>query len=224
MAQPTYQFSVDISEDGGTLYLNDETGDYAVDNAGGYGAPNTERTDLALILISKYKASSGAEQVIPSGYDPESVVQWVMPNIESDGHYEMKVYTVARSGTEGGPTTNLFRWDFSTNLLERYNGSTWVTSPADANGVFTELETYDAPHQIVDYPVLVKLWRALNNVNKLNILGSKTNPRTTLREAIYDTTNMIDGVIAMFAEGNFSQAQEAVEKYDSRATTILSWT
>lgn len=224
MAAPTYQFSVDIAEDGGTLYLNDETGNYAVENPGGYGAPNTPRTDLALILTSKYKALSGPTGLTVSGYDPETVAQWIMPGITLDGHHEMKVYTIARSGTEGGPTANLFRWDYSTNLLERYNGSIWVTSPADVNGVYTELETYDAPHQTVDYPVLVKIWMALNNVNKLNIIGSKTNKRTDLKEAIFDTTNMIEGVIAYFAEGNFAQAQEAVEKYRSRAETILSWT
>lgn len=223
MAQPTYQFSVDVSQDGATLYLNDETGDYSVDNPGGYGAPNTARSDLALIVIAKYKATAADSSITVSGYDPESVTQWIMPGLTLDGHYEMKVYQVAKSGTEGAPTTNLFRWDFATNLLERYNGSGWVTSPATA-GVYTELETYDAPHTTVDYPLLVKLWRALNNLNKLNILGSKTNPRTTIREAVYDTQIMIDGVIAMFAEGNYSQAQEAVEKYDSRATTILSWT
>lgn len=224
MAEPIYTFQVSQSDDGGTIYLSDITGDYNVStNPGGYGAPNTARTDLALILIVNYKAIAGDESIAVSGYDPEVVTQWTMPNITKDGHYEFKVYQVPRSGTEGAPVSGMFRWDFATNLLERYNGSTWVTSAA-VDGIYVELEQYDRPHTTVNYPILYDLWMANNNINKLYILGSKTTARADLQKAIFDTKTMMSGVIAIFAEGNYQQAQENIEKYQSRVDALIALT
>lgn len=206
------------------LYLDDLTGSYNVTtNPGGYGAPNTERTDLALILIAKYKAIAADDYLTISSYDPEIVTEWTMPSITRDGHYEFKVYSVPKSGTEGSPVSGMFRWDFATDLLERYNGSTWVTSSA-TDGVYLELETYDFDHVTVDYPVLGLMMIALNNANKLGITGCKSQSRSDIEKIIMDTTNMLNGSLALFAEGSYSQAQENIEKYQSRVDQITALT
>jgi hypothetical protein len=228
MAAPAYNFQTLQSPDAGTLYVNDITGAFSA-NGTGYGGSNTSRLNLALIMLAKYKPLSGDVRLTVSAYDPEGtsetqVSQWVIPSISTynDGHFEFNIYQVPKSGTEGTAVAGLFRWDYATNLLERYTGAAWVTSPATNGNQYLELETYDRPHTTVDYPVLSDMWIALNNLNKLSILGCKTESRSDIQKAIMETTNMLNGTISLFAEGAFSQAQENVEKYQSRVEYLLS--
>lgn len=212
-------FQVTESQDGTIVYVNDETGDYdASSNTGGYGAPNTERTDLALIILGKYKASTGDTSFSFAAYDPEIVTQFSVTGLDTDGRHEYKVYSVPRSGTEGAAVLNKFRYDFSTNQLERYNGSTWVTA---ANA---DLETYEYTNTTVDWPHIPDLSKAIHYLNKLRLIGSQSAKDTDLK-AFLDQSEVVKyGVISLFGEGSFADAQEAIEEYQSRVDTILELT
>lgn len=214
------QFTVSQSQDAATLYLNDDTGDYsAVDNPGGYGTPNTARNALALILIVNYKASTGDEALTPDTYDPETIELWTIPGNAKDGHVEFKVYAIDAypTGSEpGAPATNDFIYDTTLNRLERWNGSAWVTATN------SELTTNDVAHTTVDYPVLGLMWIAFNNINKLYISSPTTTNRNDLKDAISDTAAMLNGTIALFAEGAYAQAQKNIEKYQSRVDTLTA--
>lgn len=211
------RFSVSQSEDASVIYLNDETGDYdASDNPGGYGTPNTARADLALIVLAAYKASTGDEELTPSTYDPESVEQWEYASNGKDGHFQFDVYPVAKKTGAETPSTNDFVYDFSGDQLQRWNGSAWVSAED------SELEDNDEAHTTVDYPILALMWIAFNNLNKLSISGCKSESKSDIQKYIMDTENMLNGVIALFAEGSYAQAQENIEKYQSRVDYLAA--
>lgn len=212
-------FTVSQNQAGTVLYLADSTGDYdAGDNTGGYGAPNTARNLLALIALAKYKASTGDVDLTVDSYDPESVTQWTISDNDSDGHVEIKVYSIAKKTGSETPVTNDFVYDFSGNQLQRWNGSSWVSA------TYSELEDNDITHTTIDYPVLSAVWVAFNNCNKLYISGSSTMSRNDLKAAISDTSAILNGTIALFAEGSFATAQKNIERYQSRVDTLTALT
>jgi len=70
----------------------DNTGVYdAVDNPGGYGAPNPERAVLALYLYGyKHNKSSDDTPIIIDNTAPPTVTQWQIPMF-TDGYYYFKL-------------------------------------------------------------------------------------------------------------------------------------
>jgi len=210
-------FTISESQDGETIYIDDDTGDYDVStNPGGYGTPNPARADVALILIANYKSSTGDEAMTITSYDPESVTQFIITSADTDGHIEFDIYTIAKKTGAEVPATNDFVYDFSANQLERWNGSAWVSATT------ADLVTYDEVHTTLDYPHIPELWMAKNNLVKLYILGCKSTKRDDLFKMIVNTNTMIDGVLALFAEHSYSQAQENIENYQNIVDEILT--
>lgn len=213
-----------VSENtGGTiLYLNDDTGTYdASNNTGGYGSPNTERNTLAIIVVAKYKASSGDVTLTATAYDPETVTQITYPasTLHGDGHYRFLIYSaIPKSGTEGSASENDFRYDFSTDTLERYNGSSWVTATN------ADLETYDYTHLTVNHAHIPNLFKAFNRTNKLLWGTCKSASKNDLKVYRSETDTVRNGGLAYFTEGNYSEFQLMIERYQSKVDTILALT
>lgn len=216
MAEPIYNFEVSENQGGTILYLDDNTGAYeATENPGGYGSPNTARADLALIVIAKYKASDGAVSITADTYDPEIVTQWVFDSdLQGDGHYEFNVYPVAKKAAQPA-TLNTFVYNFTSNQLERGNGSTFVAA------TYPELETYGHVHETVNHAHIPSLFSAFNRINELIIEGSSQKSRSDLKQYLMETSVMIYGSLSYFTEGNYTLFQENIEKYQSRVDEIL---
>lgn len=203
---------------GTTTTVSDETGTYdAVSNPGGYGAPNTPRDEVALIILGKYKASAGDTDLTPDAYDPETVTEFVFPDLEHDGYYQYKIYTVDKYVAQPA-TLNTFVYDFASNQLMRGNGATFVAAE------HSELEDNDIANTTQDWPHIPDLSRAKNYLNKLLLIGSKSTKKTDLKEYLESTEIMYYGGIALFGEGEYTTFQEEIEKYQSRVDTILELT
>ncbi len=210
-------FTISESQDGETVYIDDDTGAYdAMTNPAGYGAPNTAREDIAIILIANYKGSTGDTAMTITTYDPENVEQWVITSATTDGHVEFDLYNIPKKTGAEVPATNDFVYDFTANQLERWNGSSWVSATSE------DLVTYDAVHTVLDYPHIPELWMAKNHLAKLYILGCKSTKRDDIFKMIVNTNCMIDGVLALFAEHSYSQAQENIENYQNIVDEILT--
>lgn len=215
----TQVFQFSQSQDASLVYVTDITGDYnASTNPGGYGAPNTARNALANYIILEYKASTGDESLTVEAYDPEDVEQWTATWNENDGHFTATVYPVPiKTGAET-PAENDFVHDAAANQLQRWNGAAWVSA------VVTELEDNDFSHTTTNYPILANMYVAFNNLNKLLISGCKTAPKSDIQKYIIDTQGMIYGTIALFAEGSYQQAQENIEKFNSKVVEFTALT
>lgn len=216
------RYSASESSDGDIIYINDDTGEYdAVSNTGGYGAPNTERTDVALIAITKYKAESADVTITAEAYNPEDVTEFEYQgrsDSQYEGHYESKIYSVPRKTGAETPAEDDFVYDFDADQLERWNGAAWVSA------VNSELEDNDWDHVTVDHPHIPNIWLAFNNVNKLLITGCKSVKRSDLEQDLMNLSVMLNGSIALFAEESYSAFQRSVEKYISKAVTLRDLT
>lgn len=211
-------FQITESTDGATIYISDETGEYdAVSNPTGYGAPNTERTAVALIILGWYKASSGDTALTFAAYDPEVVTQFSVPNLDTDGYYQFKIYTVDKFVAQS-PTLNTFVYEFTANQLQRGNGAAFVSA------TYSELDDNDVANNTEDWPHIPDLSRARNYLNKLLLIGSQSAKRTDLFAYLMQTELVYNGSIALFGEGSYTTAQEEIEKYQSRVDTILELT
>ncbi len=211
-------FTITESQDGSTIYISDETGTYnAISNLGGYGAPNTERADLALIILGKYKASTGDTDLSFDTYNPEVVTQFSVSNLDTDGYYQFKIYSVDRYVAQP-PTLNTFVYDFTAHALKRGNGSAFVVATND------ELETNDIINNAKDWPHIPDLSMARNYLNKLLLIGSQSAKKTDLQQFLIATEVMMFGGLSLFTEGSYTTFQEEIEKYQSRVDTILELT
>lgn len=209
-------FEVSENIGGSILYLDDTTGTYDVtDNPGGYGTPNTERTDLALIVIAKYKGvRDGDVEIEANTYNPETVTQFVFEALNGDGRYQFKVYSVARKTGSETPSTNDFVYDFTGNQLERWNGSAWV----DAEN--SELEDNDETHTTVEHAHIPDLFTAYNRVNELLVGGCQVS-KNDLFQYLMETTAVLNGSLSIYTEGNYAEFQDVIEKYQSRVDTLI---
>lgn len=211
-------FAITEAQDGTTITISDTTGDYSVTNTGGYGSPNTARTDVALIIIGKYKASTGDTDMTFSTYDPETVTAFVLPDLTLDGYYEFKIYTVDRFVAQS-PTLNTFVYDFTENRLERGDGAAFVAA------TYSELEDNDVANITKAWPHIPELSLAKSYLNELLLIGSNLSvKKTDLREYLITTNVVYNGVISFFGRGAYTTAQEEIEKYQSRVDTILELT
>jgi hypothetical protein len=211
-------FTVTESQDGTIIYIPDKTGNYdGTSNTGGYGAPNTLRTDLALIILGKYKASTGDTVLTFDTYDPKTVTQFSVSGLTTDGYYQFKVYSVARYVAQS-PTLNTFVYDFGTNLLKRGTGSAFVTA------LNSELEDNGVVNNTNDWPHIPALSKARNYLNKLLLIGAQSTKRTDLQQYLISTEVMYYGGLSLFTEGSYTTFQSEIEKYQSRVDTILELT
>ncbi len=207
------------SEDGTIIYITDETGEYdAISNPGGYGAPNTERSEVALIILGKYKASAGDVELTADTYNPEDVTEFAFSALEHDGYYQFKIYTVDKYVAQTA-TLNTFVYEFTANELQRGDGAVFVAAE------YSELESNDIANNTEDWPHIPQLSMARNYLNKLLLINPYTSTqRTELRGFLVDTEIVYHGGIALFAEGSYTTFQEEIEKYQSRVDTILELT
>lgn len=216
------RFTIQQSDDALSIYVIDGTGEYdAGTNTGGYGTPNTARSDIAIFLVGNYKATEGDIALSINTYDPEivtefTVASYVTNGVPVDGHIQFQIYSIPRKTGAETPDLNDFVYDFSGNQLQRWNGSTWVSATT------ADLVSNDVDHITKDYPLLYTLWLAFNNLNKIIILGCPTETKNELNKYITDTRVMLSGTIALFAEGSFAVAQKSIEKYQSGVDYINS--
>lgn len=211
-------FTIRENQGGSIIYIPDETGTYdAISNLGGYGTPNIERTDLALIILGKYKASTGDTDLTFDTYNPEVVTQFSVSDLTTDGYYQFKVYSVDRYVAQP-PTLNTFVYDFTTHALKRGNGSSFVTA------VYSELEDNDIVNNTKDWPHIPSLSMARNYLNKLLLIGAQSAKKTDLQQFLIATEVMMFGGLSLFTEGSYTTFQEEIEKYQSRVDVILELT
>lgn len=211
-------FTISESQDGSVITISDGTGTYdAISNLGGYGSPNTARTDVALIALGKYKASNGDTALTLDTFNPETVTSFTVSNLTLDGYYQFKIYTIDRYIAQPA-TLNTFVYDFTTHGLKRGNGTSFISA------TYQELEDNQVVNSTQDWPHIPDLFKARNYLVKLLLIGSQSTKKTDLQQFLISTEVMVYGGLSLFTEGSFTTFQEEIEKYQSRVDTILELT
>lgn len=145
------------SSDCTTITLTDSTGTYnASTNPGGYGTPNWDRADTALLLFVTWKGSDGDEAISITAYNEFTVTSWSI-TIAKDGWYQYALYGCpVYDGATSYVLNNVVYYDDkfyialgpSTGSQPDGNPSDWaeITSVAtmdDANNVYEDIVNDD---------------------------------------------------------------------------------
>lgn len=121
----------EVLNTGDTLILTDITGVYTENNEGGYGTPNPNRVDYAMLLYA-IKRPHGKDPVVISNtiaftdysdsYTNTSQSKFNLP-YKGDGWYQF--YFILVPITYAEPSTNDIKYNVSTGGLEIYKSGEW---------------------------------------------------------------------------------------------------
>lgn len=207
---------------GSILYLKDSTGDYdALTNVGGYGDPNTERSDVALFVTAYYVSTKSTLPVTIKGYDPLVATDFVV-NLTMDGWYKFNMLAFPI---------------YDPLLLETYNPGTAYYDPI-SGGLVSIKKTVDGDNYAVE-----RTLESLSNIGyEVSIIDSfiiynSSKTKVRLNSFISDLlTNNVDfkdknlirlkdnynairailqGAVYEFCRGNKYTAQKSIEFLNS---------
>lgn len=114
------------------LQFKDVTGVYSVNNTGGWGDPNPERSEVALMFYAKKNVYNGDAKIVSADVsyidysseyenDHQSVFQF---KYDKDGWYE--IYFISIPLTYDTPEEDNVRYNISSGKLEIYKDNAWV--------------------------------------------------------------------------------------------------
>jgi hypothetical protein len=136
------KFEVSFSADSSTIYIDDTTGVYTANNLGGWGTPNTDRADVALVTYIKYQPFTGVfVNLTDSANSPEVVVDFSSDtdkqfniNYYKDGWYNINLIAVPAYTDALAPaniTANNIFYSTTSSRLKYYDGSSVIEITTD---------------------------------------------------------------------------------------------
>lgn len=203
-----------INADAAEMYISDITGDYdVVDNPTGWGAPNPERSEKALIgqaFLHKSDSDVGVELV---SYDPETVSNFTLLCPE-DGYYELIVASV----DDSIPTVELeYGWSISSGLVQLVEGSLIPKTPKD----LLEVEGQTVTSFKTVLLGRLAIYRNSKNLELVKLKIAKVDDRAHNREIAdldYEfnfVRGLLDGAKYQWCIDNYTQAQTIVEAFNN---------
>ena len=124
---------LEIEVDGSVFWITDDTGQYDVNNLGGFGAPNEEIADICLFIFSEQIEDSGNTVVtVLSGQFATGLATFdhvFQLTLAEDGHYKTGMFSIPVS-TDGvvtlaGATIVTDDIVFYQGKVQKYNGATF---------------------------------------------------------------------------------------------------
>lgn len=187
-------------------------------NIGGYGAPNPERSDVALILVSMIKHSTGDMQATIAAYDPESVANWTVSVDDQDGVYESTLFALNKK--TGGESAGDVVYSVADSQVQKYDGSVYTLLSAE-NLLLEENPGVDED-LYRDY-VVINSTVIKNTLNKeVTDALRKYTQKLCDFETVFAKQNdynfvrtLLEGGVLQFCRGNYTLAQENIETLET---------
>lgn len=204
----SYVHSINIANT--EIYIDDSTGDYdALTNTGGYGAPNPDRVDLALVVLIEYKASTGDELLTANSNDPLSVVQFTLPTPSPDGWVRVDGWFIEK--IVGGEIDGDVRYDTGDGKVKKMVSAVWV-EVTDYNDLLLEAALVT---DTLNINVLVESSKKKHDVNNERfdkiLTGDFNEKRDTLDRQYIEIDGRLEQGSNQFAAGNYSEFQRITE-------------
>ena len=212
-----------LNADGTEFYVEDVTGDYVgVHNEGGYGAPNLERSQVALHPVFTRVISDGTKQDVSIQNFNATTVTSFTGNYLNDGHINLKVFVMEIVASTPPDTTGYSEGDIRYDVANSHpiivKDGAWVIAISD------DLIASDLPVASDDELQLVKSSRLFTNLNgKLVDQGMEYDAcRDDFHEYFNNAHDMmivmallesisIDFCRAKFSDENFLEVQKQVD-------------
>ncbi len=217
-----------INDAGTELYLRDDTGAYEVsDNPGGYGTPNPDRDEIALILIATNKrdGDNGGEGDVEcevQSYDPVSASAFTV-NLYKDGWYQVKTFGLRLYDVNTSFSITEAVYDVSSQKIRKIltkSGSgpyTYTYEEIEKEGLVENsvITLYSAVLNTLVLEALCKC-HASANKNFFDAVSPVGNKTAIQDEPTFQTYLKIDAYLKSikysFAFGSYTQAQLKVEQ------------
>lgn len=215
-----------ISSDGTTMTIVDSTGDYNVTtNPGGYGTPNPDRADIAIILRAFAKRISEDDiELDIASYDPENATEWEI-TLNKDGWqqieaYGLRLYSVDTEFSIGELTYNAATDEIFKILTKSGSGPYTYTYDVVTIDEVDEDDVTTAYSYVLNTLVLslsdICLYKSIKKYYDDLDITVKTNPCEDSNFGNYLKIDTYLKTIAYdFAAGNYSNAQESVEQVEN---------
>jgi hypothetical protein len=221
-----------INDEGTEMLLSDSTGSYEVsDNPGGYGTPNPERGDIALILVANNKRQDdGDVECTVQSYNPVSADEFTV-ELNKDGWYQIDTYGLRLYDTDVLFDVTEAVYDVATSQIRKiatvsgsgpytYTYTVITKQDLDSN---TVIKAHEATLNTL---VLVTLSRCHTSAvrNYFNGASPVTNKTVMVDDANFNTAIKIDtylkSINSSFALGNYTQGQLKVEQAEKICSCI----
>lgn len=203
-----------IDSVGTKMYLQDATGDYHVDdNPGGWGAPNPERVDRAVLVQAFNRKSTASDEAVFDPYDPETVDKFTL-NCTADGYYEIFIVSVPKTT----PTAEgEYGWDAIGGLVGFKDGAVVAATPEE---VYNEPLYTEATSFKTVLLARVAIHRNTKNLELVKLLMAHHDDRGHNRDIAdaedhFNTVRtLLEGARYMWCQDNYTEAQRIVESFN----------
>lgn len=187
-------------------------------NLGGFGAPNPERSDVALILVSVNKASAGDILIVIAPYDPESAANWTLDIDNNDGVYESTLFALnKKTGSESVGDVVYSVADGEVHKITD-NGFTVLsgldllaeTNPGIDSDLLTDFIVVNSTiiKNTLNKEVTDALRLYTQKICDFETVFAKQNDYNYIR-------TLLEGGVLQFCRGNYTLAQENIETLET---------
>lgn len=130
----------EVLNSGESLIFTDETGVYSVNNEGGWGLPNKERVNHAILFYVKRLPYNKDPEILSlsnsfvdynSAYTDSTQSSFTI-DYKDDGWYQ--TYFIVLPIDYTTPEANDIKYNTSTETIEKYNGTVWETFNIETEG------------------------------------------------------------------------------------------
>lgn len=195
-----------INKAGNEYYISDDTGVYNLDtNPGGYGTPNKERSEVAVICLVTYRSSNGDVPLKFQAYDPETVTSFTL-NLDRDGWFEVRLYQIDKYSDLVTYSPSAITFDPAADTIQKWDGTAW--SQITERDLISETSLVYA---IKDRFLPVQ---ATKYLNKLTKIINETPPSKQKEEFMFlydEIYQVILGSNSDFCDGLKYHAQKTIE-------------
>jgi len=219
MLIPQLKLLIDVAGD--VIWIQDDTGVYDANNIGGWGDPNQERNEMALMIHAKRTddvdvvSTLLSDQIVWNAGLANTDVSEFQITLDQDGIYNIYlfVFPVTTDGIDDLEGTTIVSGDivFYNGLLQTFNGSIFTeVDPSfydqfidDVNIPQVFCEDIIMPNIIIKYNELYKTYRQKRLENCEDISDD--------REQLFDLRMSIEGTEYAFRSNLKTQARTNLE-------------
>lgn len=215
---------------GTELYIEflQATGVYAVTtNEGGFGTPNPDRNDLAILFWAEHKGTAEDVLVQAVAHDPSTVSSFTVALTRAiNGHLNIWLFAVPIFDVGDTYENGDVVWD-NTNpeaaIIKKRVGGVWETILID--DLFDEAEVVNKEINLFPVPE-AEAFRNSLNADRIKALEDKVNEKCpeeeyeSARTSFDFVDGMLEAAVNDFCAGAYAEAQKKIDKIFEYETVL----
>jgi len=188
------------------LTVQDNGSNIVVTDATVYSSPARNTIAVFVMLVNPTKA--GDVEYLASAFDPELATVFTFLGISLDGDFVAYYWAVSYKTGAETPTLNDFVWDAPTNVLQRWNGTSWVSATISDLKLYAP-NAFPKKHNAHNPSFTL----AIQNLNRMYVNGDKRLSKSQIEILLPEATITLQGATQNFTDLAYSAYQSVIEGY-----------